>query len=354
MKPPLNDDELRRLGVGDYKWSTFSRVTVADTTPRGYARSPATSLAIMIEKLFTDQTAAEIDAPAAASLGVHVKLFERAPHIVMLSAPTELPVSFESLSQDSDTGLYIDPDDPATAYADLQVARAVRVAVAEDTLVVWIDGNSICFQVAVADRVQVDPLAEVDAPVEEWLRDCSDQWLAAQVRERLAVADPWEHIVAAGLYARLLETSPERRAGDAESVLAGSAPAEIMRPLMWAHNLEREQIDTLRRLARAEIELISQDIEALAEHGDLFKSVWRDSLLDLCHRRDDVECVWRLLPGDDDTLAVDLAELDEQGERFIIASPVRIEIPDERLWRVRLSDPEAWWTWIAIQPDADD
>jgi hypothetical protein len=74
-------------------------------------------------------------------------------------------------------------------------------------------------------------------------------------------------------------------------------------------------------------------------------SAWRDDWMTICHRRDDLEGVLLLLreAGAGERLVAALESVDHLGRLLVFHVPAGVVDADERLRRVRLGNPAAWW-----------
>ncbi|MGH7860331.1 MAG: hypothetical protein ACREQY_23625, partial [Candidatus Binatia bacterium] len=172
----------------------------------------------------------------------------------------------------------------------------------------------------------------------------------SKIREYLEVGDSWHRLVAAGLYARLIEpSSPEESRKLIDDHIAGRPNPLLVRPIAWVRSLSPTQLDDIEELALAEVDRLHGLVESLAESIDCEDPAWRGKVLELCHLRDDLEGTHSLL-GEarrGDRLALALDGLDRDGDLFTASIPREIRFEDERLRRVRLGDPLAWWADLA-------
>ena len=355
MKPPLTDEELRLLGAGDHEWSLSCRLDLSDGEARGDSVGRLEPFDQLLLAHFVGRRSRSADVEAAAALGIAVSVVEANSRVLVISAPNDAAPRFRGLHENHVTALPVDSGDPSTTYVDLLMVRAGAVHLDDgDVLVIvpLLHLDAVDFFVGVGHPLRLEDDIEIVAPVDAWLADGDDAWLAGLVRSRTSVADPWEQAVAVGLYARLYGPSTASEAAMLEAVLAGTPPPALVRAPRWARELDAAQVATLKRLALAEIGLLVDRFALLDDEWELGDVEVRAELVELCHRRDDIECVAQLLFDDDaaSAVAAALELLDEQGRQFLASIPEKVELADERLWRVRRADPECWWASIVAAP----
>lgn len=362
MIRPLTDEQCHALGLSGVQWSIAGRTEwPADDTPRGFVgdAGAVATFAAHVTTRFADASFLPVVAEPAASVGIAVELLEGSPSVVKVRCREEYDATPRFSGLAGPVGIFVDPDDPATAVFDLAAIQIGAVVLTDGgSLVLWKDSatGDLGSQFGVPSRIEIEPLASIEAPLNRWLEDCRDSWIARELRQRVELRDPWQTAVVVGLYARLLDGDAEQRRADVTAILRGEAPAPTARVLEWASALTTAQIVTLKRLAEAEALIVTDRLTDLAEHGNPADEVWEDEIQELCRRRDDLECVWQLLPplDSDEPLVRLVADLDRAGARVSTLSPFVTELADERLWRVRLGNPDAWWAASAICPNSDD
>jgi hypothetical protein len=176
-----------------------------------------------------------------------------------------------------------------------------------------------------------------------------DAWLAAQVEERLASGDPWQHAVAMGMCARLRQLPSAGQL--VVDLLAGTDPGGVLTERRWAQNLsvdvkaeltyrlEHEAAGLLR-----DLQVLDAQIEDDDAPPDMDSPGWHRGLVEMLHRRDDLAGMSLLL---ETGVTTTLAEVDELGSLLLEAIPLSDTLADDlRLQRVAACAPEAWWGMI--------
>lgn len=182
-------------------------------------------------------------------------------------------------------------------------------------------------------------------PVEEWTVNTHDAWMQEQLGQALA-ADAWARTSLAGQLARLCEPD----AADVAALIASGRLQDLvsdaeLAPRRWARTLDTASIRALEQQAVRRAEALGDDLTDLFDtlSADLSEASvsWRR----LCHRRDDIESVRVLLheAGAVDRLDAALESADRTGRAIRINLHAAIAADDERLRRVALGDPAAWW-----------
>jgi hypothetical protein len=193
---------------------------------------------------------------------------------------------------------------------------------------------------------------KVTSPIREWVSECEDTWLRQQILTRLATGGMWAEIVSTGMFARLEQWSKTRVREIVAKQLSGHADPQVARPWRWVRSLPHDQLDAVEGLALAEIDLLQRTMDEslrMVEPGD---SDWLEDLREICHRRDDVECVWRLLSEVKAAHRVKslLTNVDATGDAFVAGISGLVILDDERLTRVAQGQPSAWWARMAVRP----
>ena len=182
-------------------------------------------------------------------------------------------------------------------------------------------------------------------PVEEWTVNTQDGWMQGQLGHALD-ADAWTRTSLAGQLARLCEPDVK----DVAALIASGRLHELvaeaeLAPRRWARALGVIARRALEQQAVRRAEALGDDL------ADLFDTLSADmqeasaNWARLCHRRDDIESVRVLLreAGQADTLEAALEAADRTGRAIRINLQASITAADERLRRVALGDPSAWW-----------
>ena len=208
--------------------------------------------------------------------------------------------------------------------------------------------------------VEIERLKLSVPPLDRWCEPLGDRWLQNEVQIRLAVAnDPWGVASAAGLVATLADM-PALRPGP-----SATAALDARRPLLdadrhlreWARQWSDAERATVNDLAFVGIEQLDARVSALAAHIDASgqpSDAWRSELVDICHLRDDLDGMVVLSgwAGGDRAIADAVASIDHRVEPFMRLLCLDAPVDDERLRRVWLGQPDAWWGWPAA-PDDD-
>ncbi len=181
--------------------------------------------------------------------------------------------------------------------------------------------------------------------VEEWLVKTQDSWMQTRI-EQAAGADIWARTSLAGQIARLCE--PEVR--DVAGLIASGRFQDLvgeaeLAPRRWARTLDLASTQALEHQAIRRAEALGDDLT------DLFETLSADmgeasaTWVRLCHRRDDIESVRVLLreAGAGTALEAVVTQADRTGRAIRINLDGTVSAADERLRRVALGDPSAWW-----------
>jgi hypothetical protein len=182
-------------------------------------------------------------------------------------------------------------------------------------------------------------------PVEEWNVTTQDTWMQARMRQAEG-NDAWVRTSLAGQLARLCE--PEAR--DVAALIASGRLQDLvdeveLAPRRWARTLDRASLLALEQQAMRRVEALGDDLADLFDTLSADMSEASATWARLCHRRDDIESVRVLLreAGAGDSLEDELAAADRTGRAIRINLDGSVSAADERLRRVALGDPSAWW-----------
>lgn len=289
-------------------------------------------------------------------------------------------------SGESETAVRVEQLDGAALYVDLLAGQGVLLRMPSSEGIVigpeppwtleYVSGSEIRF---------LTPPA-IEAPLRELSDACPDHWLAKELQTRLQIDHSWEHVVAMGMYRRLL--SPPQGQDlqvTAEALLLGEPSefwASLDRPSLWIRSLSPEELNKIQSLTETAIEFLEFDLRELQEDIRSNQAPRREKqslkgLLRLCHDRDDVEGVQLLLSevGKAQSLEAALEPIDRVGRTFMkelteraglasaeqgdalepqagdVRFPLQLPVDDERLSRVLLRDPDAWWAQLAGDPE---
>lgn len=187
-------------------------------------------------------------------------------------------------------------------------------------------------------------------PIEDWMLPMNDAWLQAIVERTLPDADAWTRTALAGTITRLanIETTPTADAGKADVVgalLRDMARSPAMAPRAWARALDRAALAAIEEHAHRRATALELDLEdlrvALPQDAREAGTRWTH----LCHRRDELESIRVLLREADTGLRLEesLQGTDRAGRALRLTLEAVAADDDERLRRVALGDPSAWW-----------
>jgi hypothetical protein len=182
-------------------------------------------------------------------------------------------------------------------------------------------------------------------PVEEWIVKTQDTWMQEQMKYVVG-RDAWTRTSLAGQLARLCESE----ARDVAALIASGRFQDLVHetelaPRRWARTLDPRAREALEQQAVRRTQALGDDL------ADLFDTLSADmreaseAWQRLCHRRDDIESVRVLLreAGGGDALEHVLVDADRAGRAVRINLDGTVSAADERLRRVALGDPSAWW-----------
>ena len=175
-------------------------------------------------------------------------------------------------------------------------------------------------------------------------------WLGCEISDRLASGHPWQQAVARGMAARLTPrgNNPIELMG---RLLAGEPLPEFDKERAWARSLSAERLVEIEGWALAEAKSAVADFEYLFDNSAPEDARWCSDVLDVMHRRDNVEGVKLLLreAGAGQALQAVLEDLDGLCTNWMGALQ---KWPggwrDERTRRSFAINPTVWW----VQPAA--
>ena len=182
-------------------------------------------------------------------------------------------------------------------------------------------------------------------PVEEWTMMTTDRWMQDRL-SRGAHADAWTRTSLAGQLARLCEPAQEDVAALMASGRLQDLVSEVeLAPRRWARNLPDSDKAVLEQQAVRRAEALGDDLTDLFDTLSADMAEASESWSRLCHRRDDIESVRLLLKeaGAGEALDDVLEAIDRTGRAVRINLEASLTSDDERLRRVALGDPSAWW-----------
>jgi hypothetical protein len=335
----LSDDD--RVALGMLHASVEKLVSVewsSENVGQGRgAGEAALGLSDLVDSDFAGCRFVKPRLPHLEALGVTIRLLQDYPGIVQFTGPTGEPLSFRSVNPP--VGLRLDKEHAGTAFLDL--TRLGPTIVSQGQVSVLVVGDAEALSIGLLQYH--DNLSWVSPPnFEDWLRSDTDAWLLQAVQDRASVRRLWDVAASVGVFARLFEPDSVERAREmAGRMRKGSLVETFAAPRRWARELATESRRVLEAAARDELAEIEEDIRALRFETD--DTVTR--VLRVCHRRDDVEGVRLLLreATGADVLAGAATLVDQLGNEWRLTLPFQFLIEDERLRRIALADPQAWW-----------
>lgn len=349
VKNPFTPEEVEALGLEGARFGETAEIEGGRSGPSmGYrqpavaeAISPAQALALAPHELIPQAMA------AADTVGLRIGSPHDAPHILVVASADGRPVR---VRQAREAAASAEPQDPSRVALDIRAAGAATVTRTDGlgVAIKWQD-RSIAVIAFVENFRPVDPVVPPlpDPPVEAWAEAFADAWLRDFVRARVD-ASPWSRLAVAGVLARLAEPA----AGAAvEALLAGKVDERIAAPRRWARSWTAEERAGVAAHARAAIDDLHEDLDAVTAALAPGDEDWRADVLALLQDRDELEGVVLLLreAGAADAVEPMLAALDERGRRFVSATPGWRPLRDEQLRRAALGDPESWWAALATE-----
>jgi len=182
-------------------------------------------------------------------------------------------------------------------------------------------------------------------PLEDWNVNTTDramQDIVARGRD----TDAWQRTVLAGVLARLATPAAvDVRALMARGDVTALSRAFVVEPRGWARRLAPSAVDALEAHATRRARALGHDLadlfDTLSIEGFEASRSWEG----LCYRRDDLEGIRVLLRegGAGHALERLLADADRTGRAVRGNLGDAVDATDERLRRVALGDPAAWW-----------
>jgi hypothetical protein len=328
----MNDRELESLGLAGL---VLAEADVLAWPPAQVGEAKGLREAITLAALALGSATAPIAHPALDHADLAAGVFTVEPRILEFSS--QAPVEVRTIG--SPEGL-VRQDHPTVAVVDTRHSGPFVVSTARGT-VLLVPGTRGLEIREVVQPLAVAPLAEISAPLADWLKTCSDPWLKQQLAPLVEAGDGWSTGVAAGMLARLLEPSRPR----IEALRRGVVDPELAAPRRWVRALPAEALHTLERLALAEIDILHADLEQLEGAVDGDAPGWPVDWIAACRSRDDLEGVALLLreAGRGEGVERALGRVDRTGRRLHAGIPLRRIPRDERLTRAAQRDAEAWW-----------
>jgi hypothetical protein len=337
MADILTPEKLRALGLEGLQPGAIERVD-APEPPTGEARGVRETivLAALLSGLVKDAHFLPAASPAMHAQGVSIAFLHENPGVVRvqtLGGDHDLAVALPK------QGVGRPDEDPGTVYWDTSQSDSLEL-VLPTGVVVALESRANGVELQVAETlVQVRELADINAPLNEWAAACPDVWLAAELRRCSSVGGRWHNVVGAGMLARLFE-SPLTRTEASSQV----QPWQL--PRAWGRKLSEDQRATIVDLGLAEADALHLALDAVSHEFTPGVDGWLLDWTAVCHRRDDLASAYVVLAeagGAPAVLQDSLALLDRRGRRALFNVPRDMVTEDERLRRIRLVDPVAWW-----------
>jgi hypothetical protein len=349
MSTVATRDDLDRLGLGEFDLGdTVSLAWPPSDTSQALGRGDVTNLtfAAMLAVKFVGVPFSTVSSPALGQLELAAS--QTSTRVLRLTAPAGHRLEIHGLKGSIRTGenAYTPAEDLGTVYIDTTRVRDV-VARAATTGVVVSASEAGLNLAALVRPIEVAPLERLDPPVMEWAQHFNDPWLVDLVTSNCRAQNSWSRLVAAGMLARLATPSSgdDARAW-AQAFVSGKVDQGLSAPRRWVRSLNERQIRSIEELSLAEVDALHEDVEMVASDVDKNVEYWVDEWRDLCYRRDDVECVVVLLDeaGAVGRLRQALTGLDREGELLRLSVPSGNAADDERMRRIALKNPGAWWS----------
>jgi|GEM_PF-4814586 len=150
----------------------------------------------------------------------------------------------------------------------------------------------------------------------------------------------WSRIIAVGLILRYWPHGVAKRIPIAR-LLEGEVPEVVKQIHNWRNSLSAGQVKSILEYAYAACQRLEIQIYDLDAHYKL-DNAWIKNFVNLCIGRDDIEGVRWLLRSE--MLDRRLHALDELGWRFAVTVPPKLAPQELRLLWAAVHDPDAWWT----------
>jgi hypothetical protein len=344
MTVSLTEAERTALGLRDVCFGEEQFIPTSDVA--GYGRSPVAAVALATLVATAHFSEWKID--PAERVGMRASVCDERTAVVRVVDSSGTAIHARS-AQPGEGWLYRDVEDVGTAVVDLERAGAVSLARADGSgILIRLAPNGFAVQDFYGQGASITPLAPVRGPIELWLAECGDAWLANQLRLRANLDDSWQHAVAAGMGVRLAGL-PADPTGYVEHLLAGQTSTSS--PIReWARQLTDAQAETVADLALAVVDRIDGALGDLYDEMAPGEAWWCSSLHAVCAERDDLESARLILAERGAAMAPTAAldSLDAAGRRLVASIPRVVVLNDERLYRARLADPMAWWAQLAV------
>ncbi len=355
MSHPLDIDKLRALGLEPEQLGEPCAIAslAAEGVDEGFVREVIT-LAALSASVSSPSTDLDFDF-------VRCEVAPAQEAGLVLSAEASTPGLYRvqgsgALQVQGPAQWVPDPCVDSTVYLQLDERYTlVRDGVGGQVLL-WMEGEQSFVTEVRAEPLPIEPLAPLQAPVASWLAgESHDDWLVEQLEELAGLDNPWSQATAVATYGRLRQVSAAERAQAVEELLTGRVNTEAARHLRWVRGLDPAQLRTLEALALDAVGQLHHHLDLLGAEVDPGGPEGQAFLLDLCHQRDDLEGVLVLLRevGHHEAVQAAAAALDQRARELLHPLSELEYLVDERLRRVLLGQPEAWWANLGPEGDWD-
>ena len=350
MKSDWTDTDLAVLGLVGLELGELESIRIpGGETAQGKALLTSATLAAVAASALNAGAFVQVPSETARAVGVSLFLHQDNPSLACAEPASATPIDIRC--RHHETRVSRGDADPELILVDLDEGPVVIVVGNGRRLVVARMGSALQITPASPPSAGAPPLGDLSAPVDSWAEQTGDAWLQAQVSDRLAANGGWQLAVAAGMTARLAEpASAEDARRIVERTLAGEVVRSLVQARRWAQGLRAEQKKRLEDAALMRADALVGEMHQLDLELALDDPSWVGRLDAACGARDDLQCVRLLLRegGTGDRLAAALRSLDAEGLAFVETLPRDVKLDDERLRRVTLADPDAWWGRLAL------
>jgi len=340
--------ELAQLGLTSFDLADSVEVPWPSTDVSqalGRGQITALSFTAMLAAKFVGVPFAPVRIPAFGS--IELSIAQTSARVLRVTARPGQQLHIYALKGSVREGVtvYTPSEDPSTTYIDAEKLPGIVARTEAAGIALSATESGLEFAELVKP-IELAPLTRLEPPVMEWARASGDTWLVEQAMTKTQSHSSWSRVVAAGMLARLAVPSS---GSDARSWMQrfadGVVDDSLAAPRRWVRTLSRQETLSVEELALAEVEAVHSAIEEFVIDVDNSVPRWTDVWCELCHRRDDLECVLVLLDesGAADRLRHALRGLDREGEIVRLSVPPLTASTDERMRRTALKNPGAWW-----------
>ncbi len=353
MSTVATREDLERFGLGDFRLGDSAELSwpTSDTSQALGAGVARATFAAMLAVRFVNVPFAAVSDPALG--GFQLNVSQTSTRVLKVSAPKDAIIQLFALQGVHRPGetTYSPPEDPGTIYIDSARLPGLIVRAGEAGLAIGATDQSLEL-LELLKPIELSPLARLEPPVIDWVQQLNDSWLVGQIKARVDARNSWSRVVAAGMLARLPipATTANARAW-VDNLAAGRPDPVLAEPRRWVRTLNEQQTRSVEQESIAEVDALHDAVEMVAINVDSDSAHWREEWRNLCHRRDDVECVLVLLDeiGKAVNLRDSLVSLDREGDLLRLSVPLGTLENDERARRTALKNPGAWWGELATR-----